>query len=91
MFWARRYSTGCFKAANNVLLGAVQVLPNSSPVSGLINVDFADVRTVMSEMGVAMMGSGVGQGENRARAAAEAAISSPLLDDMSLSGARGYW
>lgn len=78
-----------FKAANNVLLGAVQGIAELITRPGLINVDFADVRTVMSEMGVAMMGTGVASGENRARLAAEAAISSPLLDDMSLSGARG--
>jgi len=78
-----------FKAANNVLLGAVQGISELITKPGLINVDFADVRTVMSEMGVAMMGTGVATGENRARLAAEAAISSPLLDDISLSGARG--
>ena len=78
-----------FKAANNVLLGAVQGISELITKPGLINVDFADVRTVMSEMGVAMMGTGEASGENRARLAAEAAISSPLLDDISLSGARG--
>lgn len=78
-----------FKAANNVLLGAVQGIAELITQPGLINVDFADVRTVMSEMGVAMMGTGSATGENRARRAAELAISSPLLDDMSLSGARG--
>lgn len=78
-----------FKEANNVLLGAVQGIAELITRPGLINVDFADVRTVMSEMGVAMMGTGAASGENRARLAAEAAISSPLLDDMSLSGARG--
>jgi cell division protein FtsZ len=78
-----------FKAANNILLGAVQGIAELITRPGLINVDFADVRTVMSEMGVAMMGTGVAAGENRARLAAEAAISSPLLDDISLSGARG--
>ncbi len=56
---------------------------------GLMNVDFADVRTVMSEMGYAMMGSGVASGEDRAEEAAEMAISSPLLEDIDLSGARG--
>jgi cell division protein FtsZ len=56
---------------------------------GLINVDFADVRTVMSEMGMAMMGTGTATGENRARLAAEAAISSPLLEDIDLTGAKG--
>jgi len=78
-----------FKSANNVLLGAVQGIAELITRPGLINVDFADVRTVMSEMGIAMMGTGVSSGENRARLAAEAAISSPLLDDMSLAGARG--
>ncbi len=78
-----------FKAANNVLLGAVQGIAELITRPGLINVDFADVRTVMSEMGLAMMGTGIAAGENRARLAAEAAISSPLLDDMSLAGAKG--
>lgn len=78
-----------FKAANNVLLGAVQGISELITRPGLINVDFADVRTVMSEMGVAMMGTGSASGENRALLAAEAAISSPLLDDIQLSGARG--
>ena len=78
-----------FKAANNVLLGAVQGISELITRPGLINVDFADVRTVMSEMGVAMMGTGSAKGENRARAAAEAAIASPLLDDINLAGARG--
>ena len=78
-----------FKAANNVLLGAVQGISELITKPGLINVDFADVRTVMSEMGIAMMGTGTATGENRARLAAEAAISSPLLDDIQLSGARG--
>jgi cell division protein FtsZ len=78
-----------FKAVNNVLLGAVQGIAELITRPGLINVDFADVRTVMSEMGVAMMGTGAASGENRARAAAEAAISSPLLEDINLAGARG--
>lgn len=78
-----------FKAANNVLNGAVQGIADLITRPGLINVDFADVRTVMSEMGMAMMGTGVGSGENRAREAAEAAIASPLLEDVNLSGARG--
>ena len=78
-----------FKAANNVLLGAVQGIAELITRPGLINVDFADVRTVMREMGTAMMGTGVAVGENRAREAAEAAISSPLLDDIDLTGARG--
>ncbi|MHB8472986.1 MAG: cell division protein FtsZ [Gammaproteobacteria bacterium] len=78
-----------FKAANNVLLGAVQGIADLITRPGLINVDFADVRTVMSEMGMAMMGSGCARGEDRARLAAEAAIASPLLEDVNLLGARG--
>jgi len=78
-----------FKAANNVLLGAVQGIAELITRPGLINVDFADVRTVMSEMGTAMMGSGIASGEDRAEEAAEAAISSPLLEDVDLAGARG--
>ncbi len=78
-----------FKAANDVLLGAVQGIAELITRPGLINVDFADVRTVMSEMGMAMMGSGRATGEERAREAAEAAIASPLLEDVNLAGARG--
>ena len=78
-----------FKTANDVLLGAVQGIAELITRPGLINVDFADVRTVMSEMGVAMMGSGAAKGETRAREAAEEAIHSPLLEDVNLSGARG--
>jgi cell division protein FtsZ len=78
-----------FKAANDVLRGAVQGIAELITRPGLINVDFADVRTVMSEMGMAMMGTGVGSGDNRARLAAEAAIASPLLEDVDLTGARG--
>ena len=78
-----------FKAANDVLLGAVQGIADLIIRPGMINVDFADVRTVMSEMGMAMMGSGVAKGDNRAREAAEAAIRSPLLEDVDLQGARG--
>ena len=78
-----------FAAANDVLLGAVQGIAELITRPGMINVDFADVRTVMSEKGRAMMGSGRGTGEDRARAAAEAAIRCPLLDDINLSGARG--
>jgi len=78
-----------FGAANDVLLGAVQGIAELITCPGLINVDFADVRTVMSEMGMAMMGSGKAQGDDRATIAAEAAISSPLLEDVNLSGARG--
>jgi len=78
-----------FKAANNVLLGAVQGIAELITRPGLINVDFADVRTVMSEMGMAMMGTGIASGEDRAREAAESAVASPLLEDVDLSGARG--
>ncbi|MBX9705632.1 MAG: cell division protein FtsZ [Gammaproteobacteria bacterium] len=78
-----------FKAGNDVLLNAVQGIAELITRPGLINVDFADVRTVMSEMGTAMMGSSSARGENRARQAAEAAIASPLLEDVDLSGARG--
>jgi cell division protein FtsZ len=78
-----------FRAANEVLQGAVQGIAELITRPGLINVDFADVRTVMSEMGMAMMGSGVASGQDRARIAAEAAISSPLLEDINLSGANG--
>jgi cell division protein FtsZ len=78
-----------FKSANQVLQGAVQGIAELITRPGLINVDFADVRTVMSEMGMAMMGSGVASGDGRAREAAEAAISSPLLEDINLSGANG--
>ncbi len=78
-----------FKSANNVLLGAVQGIAELITRPGLINVDFADVRTVMGEMGMAMMGSGVERGENRAVEAAEAAINSPLLEDVNLAGAHG--
>ncbi|HZA28610.1 MAG TPA: cell division protein FtsZ [Gammaproteobacteria bacterium] len=78
-----------FKAANDVLLGAVQGIAELITSPGLINVDFADVRTVMAEMGMAMMGSGLGKGQNRARIAAEAAVASPLLEDINLAGAKG--
>lgn len=78
-----------FKAANNVLLGAVQGIAELITRPGLINVDFADVRTVMSEMGTAMMGTGTASGSDRAEEAAEQAISSPLLEDIDLSGAKG--
>jgi len=78
-----------FSAANDVLLGAVQGIADLIIRPGMINVDFADVRTVMSEMGQAMMGTGSGKGEERARIAAEAAIRSPLLEDVNLEGARG--
>ena len=78
-----------FAEANNVLPGAVRGIADLIIRPGMINVDFADVRTVMSEMGKAMMGTGVASGENRARVAAEMAIRSPLLEDVDLAGARG--
>lgn len=78
-----------FSAANDVLRGAVQGIAELITRPGLINVDFADVRTVMSEMGKAMMGSGAASGPDRAEEAAESAIASPLLEDIDLSGARG--
>jgi cell division protein FtsZ len=78
-----------FGAANDVLLGAVKGIADLIMRPGMINVDFADVSTVMSEMGMAMMGTGYARGENRAVEAAEAAIRSPLLEDVNLQGARG--
>jgi cell division protein FtsZ len=78
-----------FRVANDVLRGAVQGIAELITRPGLINVDFADVRTVMSEMGMAMMGTGSATGENRAREAAEAAINSPLLENVNLAGAKG--
>lgn len=78
-----------FKAANNVLYGAVAGIAEVINCPGLVNVDFADVRTVMSEMGMAMMGSAIASGAERARIAAEQAVASPLLEDVNLSGARG--
>jgi cell division protein FtsZ len=78
-----------FKAANDVLQGAVQGIAELITCPGLINVDFADVRTVMSEMGMAMMGAGQSSGDDRAIMAAQSAIGSPLLEDVNLSGARG--
>lgn len=78
-----------FKAANDVLLGAVKGIADLIMNPGMINVDFADVKTVMSEMGMAMMGTGAADGADRAREAAEAAIRSPLLEDVNLQGARG--
>ncbi|WJG08724.1 cell division protein FtsZ [Aliiglaciecola sp. LCG003] len=78
-----------FSAANDVLRGAVQGIAELITRPGLINVDFADVKTVMSEMGTAMMGSGSATGEDRAEEASEAAIASPLLEDIDLTGARG--
>ena len=78
-----------FNAANGVLLSAVQGISELITRPGFINVDFADVRTVMEGMGSAMMGTGIASGEGRAREAAEAAIHSPLLDEVVLRGARG--
>ena len=78
-----------FAAANDVLLGAVHGIAQLITRPGMINVDFADVRTVMSEQGRAMMGSGTGSGEDGARLAAEAAMRCPLLEDVNLNGARG--
>ena len=78
-----------FKAANDVLLGAVKGIADLIMHPGMINVDFADVKTVMSEMGMAMMGTGFATGEDRAREAAESAIRSPLLEDVNIQGARG--
>jgi cell division protein FtsZ len=78
-----------FKAANSVLHGAVAGIAEVIKCPGLVNVDFADLRTEMSEMGMAMMGSSSASGDNRARIAAEQAVASPLLDDVDLSGARG--
>ena len=78
-----------FKAANDVLLGAVKGIAELITRPGVINVDFADVRTVMSEMGMAVMGSGAASGQGRAREAAERAIACPLLEDANIAGARG--
>jgi len=78
-----------FKSANDVLQGAVQGIAELITRPGLINVDFADVRTVMSEMGMAMMGAGQASGDDRAIMAAQAAIGSPLLEDINLAGACG--
>jgi cell division protein FtsZ len=78
-----------FKAANDVLQGAVQGIAELITRQGLINVDFADVRTVMSEMGMAVMGAGQAKGEDRAIMAVQAAIGSPLLEDVNLHGACG--
>ena len=78
-----------FNATNDVLGNAVKGVSELITKPGLINVDFADVRAVMTNMGLAMMGMGEASGENRAREAAEAAISSPLLEDINLDGAKG--
>ena len=81
--------TEAFRAANDVLHGAVQGIAELMTCPGLINVDFADVKTVMSEKGMSMMGNGIGQGDDRAIRAAELAVSSPLLEDVDLRGAKG--
>ncbi|MAI77698.1 MAG: cell division protein FtsZ [Deltaproteobacteria bacterium] len=78
-----------FQLADAVLLNAVRGISDLITVHGLINLDFADVRTVMNESGVAMMGTGIGKGDNRSLDAAQLAISSPLLEDLSIDGARG--
>src|SRR4029079_16080935 len=78
-----------FATADDVLRQAIQGISDLILVPGLINLDFADVRTIMSRMGLAIMGTGIASGEDRARVAATAAISSPLLEDASVQGARG--
>jgi cell division protein FtsZ len=78
-----------FRVADSVLQQAVQGISDLILVPGLVNLDFADVRTIMSGMGMAMMGTGVGRGENRALDAAQKAVASPLLDDTSIQGAKG--
>jgi len=78
-----------FKVADTVLLQAVQGISDLILVPGLINLDFADVRTIMSGMGMALMGAGTGKGQNRALDAAQKAVASPLLDETSIEGARG--
>jgi cell division protein FtsZ len=78
-----------FKKADEILLHAAKGISDLITVSGLINLDFADVRTIMSEMGMALMGTGIASGENRSLEAAQAAICSPLLEDISIKGARG--
>jgi len=78
-----------FKVADTVLLQAVQGISDLILVPGLINLDFADVRTIMAGMGMALMGAGVGKGEHRALDAAQKAVASPLLDETSIDGARG--
>ncbi len=78
-----------FKKADEILLHAAKGISDLITVPGLINLDFADVRTIMSEMGMALMGTGIASGENRSLEAAQAAICSPLLEDISIKGARG--
>jgi len=81
--------TDAFRLADAVLFNAVRGISDLITVHGLINLDFADVRTIMNEMGVALMGTGVATGDDRGIEAAQAAISSPLLEDLSIDGARG--
>ncbi|MCP4007106.1 MAG: cell division protein FtsZ [bacterium] len=81
--------TDAFRMADDVLLNAVQGISDLITVHGMINLDFADVRTIMNEMGMALMGTGRGTGENRAVIAAQAAISNPLLEDVNIKGAHG--
>src|SRR5207249_4179781 len=81
--------TEAFVTADDVLRQAIQGISDLILVPGLINLDFADVKTIMSGMGVAMMGTGIAEGDNRAMIAAQKAISSPLLEDSSVTGARG--
>ncbi len=78
-----------FKASNDVLHGAVQGISDLITCPGMVNVDFADVKTVMSEMGMAMMGTGIGRGDDRAAVATELAVNSPLLEDIDMHGAKG--
>jgi cell division protein FtsZ len=78
-----------FKKADEVLLQAVKGISDLITIPGLINLDFADVRTIMGEMGMALMGTGTGEGDNRAMEAAQKAISSPLLENVSINGATG--
>ena len=80
---------GAFSMADKVLYSGVSCITNLIVKEGLINLDFADVKTVMRDMGRAMMGTGVGTGEGRAMKAAEASIANPLLDESSMRGARG--
>jgi cell division protein FtsZ len=81
--------SAAFETADDVLRQAIQGISDLILVPGLINLDFADIKTIMSRMGLAIMGTGVASGENRARMAATAAVSSPLLEDASVEGARG--
>src|SRR5439155_11284847 len=81
--------TDAFSSADDVLRQAIQGISDLILVPGLINLDFADVKTIMAGMGLAIMGTGLSEGEGRAMAAANAAIASPLLEDASVKGARG--